>query len=151
MEPEYDERLGVPGWWWLGGAVLAAVAGGEAYLGMALWLDLLTIGAIVVIAGGMLLFAGAARVTVEAGALVAGRARLPLEYAGEITVLDRPALRQLLGPRADPAAYVLVRSWVPGGIRMQIVDPADPTPYWLVSSRRPKALAAAIAAARRPV
>jgi hypothetical protein len=31
---------------------------------------------------------------------------------------------------------------------VEIVDPADPTPYWLLSSRRPQALADAIAAAR---
>jgi hypothetical protein len=33
---------------------------------------------------------------------------------------------------------------VPGGVRVDVADDDDPTPYWLVSSRRPAALAAAL-------
>jgi hypothetical protein len=30
-------------------------------------------------------------------------------------------------------------------VRVELTDPEDPTPYWLVSSRRPDALARALA------
>jgi len=35
-------------------------------------------------------------------------------------------------------------------VRVPITDPADPAPYWLLSSRRPRELAAAINGSRRP-
>ena len=49
---------------------------------------------------------------------------------------------------SDPAGYHLIRGWVPGGVRAEVRDPADPTPYWFVASRHPAALAAAVEAAR---
>jgi hypothetical protein len=38
------------------------------------------------------------------------------------------------------------RPWIGGAVQVVIDDPADPTPYWVVSSRDPVRLAAAIAA-----
>ena len=38
------------------------------------------------------------------------------------------------------------RPWVSGAVQVIIDDPADPTPYWVVSSRDPVRLASAIAA-----
>ncbi len=44
----------------------------------------------------------------------------------------------------------MIRGWVQPVVRVPITDPADPAPYWLLSSRRPKELAAAINGSRRP-
>ena len=57
-------------------------------------------------------------------------------------------LRKLLGPAAHPYAFVVQRPWVSGAVQVHLDDPADPTPYWVVSSRRPADLAAALLAAR---
>jgi hypothetical protein len=38
--------------------------------------------------------------------------------------------------------------FVPTAVRVELHDPADPTPYWLVGTRHPHHLAAAIEAAR---
>jgi hypothetical protein len=35
-------------------------------------------------------------------------------------------------------------------VRIPLEDPTDPAPYWLVSSRNPKKMAAAINGSRRP-
>jgi hypothetical protein len=35
---------------------------------------------------------------------------------------------------------------VRGGVRVDVADPDDPTPYWLVSSRHPDKLAEALRA-----
>jgi hypothetical protein len=43
---------------------------------------------------------------------------------------------------------VCLRAWARTAVRVEVLDPADPTPYWLVSTRRPDELAAAIAAGR---
>ena len=40
----------------------------------------------------------------------------------------------------------LVRPYVRRGVLVRVTDPDDPTPYWLVSSRHPRTLAAALAA-----
>jgi hypothetical protein len=48
------------------------------------------------------------------------------------------------GVQLDARAWLLVRGWIPGLVRVDLADPDDPTPYWLVSSRRPEQLAAAL-------
>jgi hypothetical protein len=90
----------------------------------------------------------AAEVRVEDGDLVAGPARIPVRLLGPVQALDPAAARAVRGPASDPAAYHLIRGWVPAGVRAAVLDPADPTPYWFVASRRPIELAAAVEAAR---
>lgn len=87
-------------------------------------------------------------VAVEAGELRAGRARIPLQHLGEAEQLDPIATRAALGPELDARAYVCLRGWIHTAVRLPVVDPRDPTPYWFVSTRRPTALAAAIERAR---
>ena len=93
-----------------------------------------------------LLVAGTAAVSVGGEALVAGRARVPLSAVGAVQVLDPAAMRAARGPDLDARAYLCMRGWLGSGVRIEITDPADPTPYWLVSSRDPGALAAALQA-----
>jgi hypothetical protein len=50
-----------------------------------------------------------------------------------------------VGLHAD--AWLLIRGWIPDVVRVELDDPQDPTPYWIISSRRADALAAAIAGA----
>ena len=78
--------------------------------------------------------------------LIAGRARLPRDavagaeaFEGQDAVAER-------GVRLDARAWLLLRGWIPGLVRVQLDDPDDPTPYWLVSSRHPRRLAAALRA-----
>jgi hypothetical protein len=65
-----------------------------------------------------------------------------------VEVIDVEARRDLLGPDADPLAFVVQRPWISGGVRIDLDDPADPSPYWYVSSRHPRRLAAALLEAR---
>ena len=41
----------------------------------------------------------------------------------------------------------MLRPYVKTAVRVELTDPADPTPYWLLSSRHPQALASALDAA----
>jgi hypothetical protein len=43
---------------------------------------------------------------------------------------------------------MLLRSYVPTAVRIEITDPEDPTPYVYLSTRDPQALAAALTAVR---
>ncbi len=76
------------------------------------------------------------RISVADGELRVDDAHIPVTCLTEINILDPEAKRQLLGPVADPMAFVVQRPWVRNAIRVVVDDPADPTPYWIISSRR---------------
>lgn len=91
---------------------------------------------------------GSARIRVVAGSLVAGKARLPLSALGETTVLDRAEAVAWRSYKADPRAFMLLRSYVPTALKVEVADPDDPTPYLYLSTRSPQRLARALTAAR---
>jgi hypothetical protein len=93
---------------------------------------------------GLLLAYGSARVLVADGELHAGRARIGAEHLGAATALDADATRRLAGVDADARAHLLLRPYLKRAVRVEITDPADPTPYWLVSTRHPDRLAGAV-------
>jgi hypothetical protein len=62
--------------------------------------------------------------------------------------IDAEGKRLLMGTGADPLAFVVQRPWISGAVQVLLDDPADPTPYWVVSSRDPLGLAASLTAAR---
>jgi hypothetical protein len=87
-------------------------------------------------------------VVVTSELLTAGRARLPLEFAGEAIAYREPEATRQRGVELDARAWLLIRGWVAPVVRIEITDPADPTPYWLLSTRRPDELVAAIERAK---
>ena len=80
----------------------------------------------------------------EAEILRVGRAQIERKYISSIEALDVEAMRITRGPKADPAAYLALRFWVATGVKISINDPKDPTPYWLVSTKRAEKLIAAL-------
>ncbi|MFB9377932.1 DUF3093 domain-containing protein [Kineococcus gynurae] len=103
-------------------------------------------GLLGVLAVVALLASMAWRIEVAGGVLRVGRARLPVAVVGEVDVLDRAALRRAVGPGLDARAHLALRPWAPEGVRIHLEDASDPTPYWVVSTRRPEELAAALRA-----
>ena len=147
---DYAERLTVPLRWWAQGtmfvaslwlAVLAATPEAEA---IAWTVTAVAIAVLVALLVGY----GSPRVVVGDGTFRAGRAHVPLHHVGEVTALDADGVRRLAGVEADARAYLLLRPYLKRGVRVEITDPADPTPYWLVSCRRPQDLVSALEATR---
>ncbi|MGW6691502.1 DUF3093 domain-containing protein [Streptomyces sp. NPDC054961] len=143
----HDERLTAPRSWW----------GIAALAGLACALMLLPLGTMPLLAGliggtaltGLLVSSyGSQRVRVVGGALAAGDARIPVAALGDPEVLDPEETRAWRTHKADTRAFMLMRSYVPTAVRVEVTDPADPTPYVYVSTREPQALAAAIRAAQ---
>jgi Protein of unknown function (DUF3093) len=89
-------------------------------------------------------------IEVADGVLRAGRAEIPLAQTGEAVAADAAAARLERGTGLDARAFLVIRGWIAPVVRVPITDPADPAPYWLLSSRRPEELAAAINRSRRP-
>jgi len=81
-------------------------------------------------------------ITLDSEELRIDRAHIDIKYLGSATVLDSPAMRLLRTRDADPAAYLAIKFWMPKGIKITVVDPRDPTPYWLITSKRGEELAA---------
>ncbi|WP_026875948.1 DUF3093 domain-containing protein [Jiangella gansuensis] len=145
----YHERLTAPVRWWLyllGLAVSAWIVYYYAYgpqVGA-------PVSGIVLVIGACVLFAySRPAVSVDDTTLTVGRARLPLSVVGTVEALDGEAARAARGPELDPRAYLTIRGYLPAVVRIGVDDPADPTPYWLVSTRRPERLKAVLEAARQ--
>ena len=64
------------------------------------------------------------------------RAQLPLQYIKDVTVLDSPQMSLLRTRDAKPSAHLALRFWVKTGIKIDVMDPLDPTPYWLISTKK---------------
>lgn len=90
----------------------------------------------------------APRVEVADGILTAGSAQIPVALLGDCESLDRESLRRAIGPGLDARSYLLVRGYIHSGVRIAVADPADPTPYWIITSRRPQELQRAVLAAK---
>lgn len=147
----YEERLHVPWWWWPAAAALVALFSVELAVGLPRLAQVATVLVFGGVAGALLLSGGSARIRLANGNLYAGRAVLPLAHTGSLRVLDRRSTSLAMGREADAAAYTVTRPWLPGAVRVEVDDPADDTPYWLLGSRRPAELAAAIERARATV
>ncbi len=144
----YHERLRVPLAWWILGLAVIGLLGAEPAAGFG-WP--VAAGIYAVFGGGyvaMLLSWGRARIEVADGELRAGGERLPLAAIGEVRTLDRAQTRALRGPRADPASFLLIRPYLPQAVYVEVTDPAVQSAFWLVGTRDPDVLAAAISGSR---
>lgn len=143
----YRERLG-PGLAPYLIGLLALPAGLAAAYPIAPWLGV--VGAVVAYAVVLAVLIGTTtRVRVSDTELIAGRARLPIEVVGRMTGYRGADARAQRGTRLDARAWLCIRGWIDPVVKIELDDPDDPTPYWLVSTRRPEALIDAIDAARR--
>jgi hypothetical protein len=85
-------------------------------------------------------------IEVKDGTLTAGKARIPVELLGAASVFRGDAATLQRGQRLDARAWLCLRGWVDPVVKIPLEDPDDPTPYWLVSSRNPEGLKAALSA-----
>jgi hypothetical protein len=83
-------------------------------------------------------------VEVDDALLTAGRARLPRTAIASVASFTGADATRQRGIALDARAWLLLRGWIPGLVKVQLGDPSDPTPYWLVSTRHPTELAAAL-------
>jgi hypothetical protein len=80
--------------------------------------------------------------------VIAGKARLPIELVGTVTSAAGEDARLERGQRLDSRAYLVIRGWIDPVVHVELLDPNDPAPYWLVSTRHPDRVIAAIETAK---
>jgi Protein of unknown function (DUF3093) len=142
--PVFRERLTAP--WWLWFAVFAvSLSLGIAYAAPFTLEIGVTAFALAFGVAAFGLIRSAPLIEVREGVLHAGIATLPLACVGEVTALDAEQARMLRGPGADPFAWLVLRGWIATAVRIDVDDPEDDTPYWYVSTRRPRDLMTALA------
>jgi hypothetical protein len=140
----HRERLRVPLRWWVQGTMLVATFWLAFVVSTPPALAWAATGVLLLVMVAVFLGYGAPRVEVAEGWLVAGRARISGEFLAGAEPLDPEATRRVAGRDADARAYLLLRPYLKRSVRILVDDPADPTPYWLVSTRDPEHLASAI-------
>lgn len=141
---EFAERLRVPLRWWVQATMLVATLWLAVVVALPATAAWLVTAVAMAVAAAVLLTYGSARISVGDATLRAGRAHIPVALLGAATALDGDALRRAAGVDADARAFLLLRPYLSRGVRVEVLDPADPTPYWLLSSRRPDELVAAL-------
>jgi Protein of unknown function (DUF3093) len=146
--PSYDERLVVPVRWWLLATLFVATLLVAFLVSTPAWVALGCTAVLVVLVVAVFVGYGRARVRVADGVLEAGQARIPVRHLGAVQALDAEATRAQAGRDADARAYLLIRPYLRQAVRIDIEDPADPTPYWLVGTRHAERLTAALTPAR---
>lgn len=101
--------------------------------------------AIVLYAGSVVaLVISSPTITVTDRELHAGYAQIPLDAIAEVEAYIGSDATQQRGPLLDARAWLIVRGWVQPVLKVTLNDSDDPTPYWLLSTRRPAQLADAI-------
>ncbi|CAA9321611.1 MAG: hypothetical protein AVDCRST_MAG61-2349 [uncultured Friedmanniella sp.] len=140
----FRERLHVPVLWWVLAVLfaLSMLAAVGLYLGP-VW-GVAVFAATLAVAAGMFL-AAAVAIEVDDRELRVGRAVIERPWIESCLALDAPAAEVRAGVQADARAHLVLRPYIATAVEVVLRDPADPVPYWLVSTRRPARLAAALA------
>jgi Protein of unknown function (DUF3093) len=140
----YRERLLVPVSYWLLAVPVVVTLGAEAYFFVDGFIPPLVIGLFALVVGVFLVHWSAATIEVTGGVLRAGKDALALSEADRVLALDERQSAQLRGPKGDPAAHLLLRPYLKRAVYVGLADPGEGAPYWLVATRHPEQLAAAV-------
>ncbi len=143
----YRERLLVPVSYWLLAVPVVVLLGAETYFIAGGFIPPVVIGLLAVVVAVFLVHWSLATIEVTGNVLRAGPDTLALSEAGEVIALDEKQAAQLRGPRADPAAHLLLRPYLNRAVYIALAEP-EGVPYWLIATRHPDELVAAIEQAR---
>ncbi|MBA8825690.1 hypothetical protein FHX42_003056 [Saccharopolyspora lacisalsi] len=140
--PLFRERLYASWWMWPLPVAAAVLLGAEVHLGypgVRAWLPYVVL---IPLAVAVLFWLSRTTVEVTEEELRAGDARLPRRFIEDAEIVRASEKQRALGPELDPTAFVVHRPWAPTAVRVWLDDANDPTPYWVVSTRHPRELAA---------
>ncbi|MFC3298959.1 DUF3093 domain-containing protein [Arthrobacter agilis] len=138
----YEERLWPSFWIWLIAAGFSA-----ATIVMFAPISMVvgyTVAVVVAIIVGTLLILSTPRIVVTDTTLTVGRATIERSYLGDVGWYTGDDATHQRGPGLHGLAYLCIRGWISPVVRIELTDPEDRTPYWLVSSRTPERLVEAL-------
>ena len=148
VAPVYRERLSIKARWWAVVLLIAVFGSSELFAGFDGRVIAVVVAAVLLPTVVLLTLAGRTVLRVDPAGIHVGSATMTFDEMDSVEALDPAATRLWLGPQADPSARLFVRGYIREAIVIRPRDPA-PTPYWLVSTRRPDAVIAAVEQAAR--
>lgn len=92
----------------------------------------------------LIYFTASYEIRVDGEELRVGRAHIERKFLADPKVISKRDFLPMRTRNADPAAYHALIFWVSEGVRVEINDPRDSTPYWLISTRRGEELVKAL-------
>jgi hypothetical protein len=101
----------------------------------------IAVGLILVMSIWAALFFLAPVIQVGSSHLTVARAKIPRNLLGNIEEIAKDQIFSERGPKLDPAAHKVFQGTVKTAIKITVNDPNDPTPYWIISTRKPAQLA----------
>jgi hypothetical protein len=138
----YVERLSIRARWWVIVVAVALFGSSELFAGFDGRVIAIVVAAVIVPTVTLLALAGRTVLRVDADGIHVAGASMRFDEMDSVQALDRQETRLMLGPQADPAARLVVRGYIPASV---IIRPRDSErPYWLVSTRAPQRVIAAV-------
>ena len=144
---DYREQLRVPLAWWLLAVPTVLILGATLYAGLAEPWPVIVMLGLAASCAAFLISLSLATVEIRDGMLRAGKAVLPLSAVSEVVSLDEKQTTRLRGPRADPAAHLYSRPYLKESVYLAVAashPAAGSAPYWLIGTRHPAELVAAV-------
>ena len=106
----------------------------------------LIIGCLIVLSAWAVLYSFAPIVRVTRSEFSAGSAVIDRKHIRRVEVITKEHIFHERGPGLNPAAFRLFQGTVHEAVKLEIHDPLDPTPYWIISTRKPESLKNALEA-----
>lgn len=141
-QPLFSERLLPSLWIWLF-AIGFSGAGILVFAPISIEAGFIAAAVLFAIVSTLLLIS-TPRITVTDTELTVGRASISREFVSGASAHRGPDATRERGTGLNALAYLCIRGWIDPVVRIEISDPADRTPYWLASTRRPEALVEAL-------
>jgi hypothetical protein len=91
-----------------------------------------------------LYFKTALKIQVDQTHLRVGHAAIEHIYIGEVVVLTSAETKLARTRDADPLAFLAIRFWSSKAVKVQVADPRDKTPYWLITTKKGRELLKAL-------
>jgi hypothetical protein len=123
--------------WWL----IILVSGLDFSIVIAIWAglgnDAAALGVVVTVALTIFFFLFTSlNISTDDETLTVGRAHIEKKFIGKSEILTRNQLTSVLREGFNPAAFHAVRFWIKTGVKIEIHDSRDPTPYWIVTCKK---------------
>lgn len=142
----YRERLTPSLWTFVAAAVVAPMA--ALVFAPLNSVVALSVGVLVAVGVIALLIALSPVIEIESTRLRAGRAHIDVRFLGEPSQHVGEDARAQRGPGLDSRSWHLIRGGIDGIVVVPLEDPDDPVPSWVISTRTPDRLAAALRRAK---
>lgn len=138
----YREYVSPTPLWWATAVLIASCTVFMSWPVSKLWAVISAVVVVGLVIAGLL--AARTRIVLTDDELVAGRAHISADLLTGARAFDAEESFVQRGRELDARAFIEFRPWAKRVVRIDFDDPSDPTPYWLISSRRPDEFARAI-------